>query len=368
MARKTWLRLASSAVMSILPLVAAGVSAHFLARDAMELASAAIAVAAALALASLIQMSALARETQSLTERQEDMRSQALALARCMKDFNARLAIVEADRPKRRLPLPIAVVDGPPCPVPPGAEPMPPEPPVVEPLRPEPVRKIEARRMALLSGASPWGVEIAAADDEGEDADGALRDRICKVLSALTDSEGHVLVRTGLAPSAAPQALALARALAAADGGFADRFVLGFAQSAVAGAGEAERVAQLARARVKMALTEIVDARLDGTALRACHFVCVVAGAAGALPAQDGPGSADRLVDLARQLATAGVDLICDEADAVSRVVHVPPSAAEAAIARPQVELPLAIIPWRALPTPQAHPRRAFSGLLSKAV
>ena len=326
--------------MGLVPLAAAIGSALLLARDAMELASAAIAVGGALSLACLAQLSALVRETRRLGEKQDDMRAQALALARCMKAFNTRLSDAERGAPDRRIDPAGAALPDPP---------------------PEPSLPASFGHSPLVRRGSDalWGIEICALEHDPPEPDLALTARIFRALAAVPGTTGQIFIRSDVAPSSTPKALALVRALVAAQAGLGDQFVLGFPQSVVRAVGEADLVAQLARAGVRMALTDIADTRLDGAALRACNFVAIVLPQDGTDPAvRPGTITGDAL---AIALAAAGVDSVASPVVKVARQVAGAP-----APVRPDDREPV-VIPWRALPAPQPRRGGVLSPLLDRA-
>lgn len=304
------------AALAVLPLSAAAVYIFVVARDTSEIASALLAAAGFLSLASFVQIGLLVRETRALSLRQEQTRQQALALARCMRDLNQRMSAVETgdtsghDEEPTPAPQPQPRVKATPIARPPVAP---------APVQgSEPDSSIEEQRILSLPHRHTAGIEMRQAQDgaapfhamAGIQPLGLLVEAAIARLGARRPP-AFVLVNAAGPLGAAPRQVQQLVDLASRDPDLRDGLLVGVSQRDIrqGGAGEANELARLARAGFKFALTDVSDLRIDAAALAACSISHVRIGAR-VLMAAGREGDA-----LASRLAAGGIVLIADGVD-----------------------------------------------------
>lgn len=265
--------------LAILPPSAAAFYIAVFAKDGGEVASALLGVAGMLTLANLIQIAFLMRANRRLAGRQDDTRRQALALARCMRDLNQRMALVETDGPARSEGSAPTVQRRPAVAVqtPPRAPTPPPPTPVVADV-PSEIRIVTLPHRRLAGIELTGGNDEASAflrltgSDETMDKLGLAHQRIVEGVPTGT----FVLVTSERPLSASPDLITELEA-AASHPRFCTTFLLGISQKSIrrGGVDEAAVLARLARAGIRFMLTEVGDFTLDPDALAACNITHV---------------------------------------------------------------------------------------------
>ena len=348
------LRKTALAALVVLPLSAAAVYIVVVARDTSEIASALLAAAGFLSIASFLQIGLLLRETRALSQRQEQTRQQALALARCMRDLNHRMSAVETGEAGEREvdPAPTAPVQPPVAVVP--------QPRPRLPVRAE-AKSTEEIRILSLPHRQCAGLEIQVSEGgvspfhamAGIPLLSVLIDAALARLSAARPPS-FVLVNAGGALSDVPVEVQRLVELAGRVPALRTAFLLGVSQQQIrhGGMAEANELARLARAGLKFALTGITDLRIDAAALSACSISHVRIGAR-VLMAAGREGEA-----LAARLAAGGITLIADGVDSprlVPELIDMEVTLAQgdaledAPVATPApAPAPAPAMPWRA--------------------
>lgn len=284
--------------LALLPPVCVAVYIALHAKDKDEIATVMLWVAGAVTLANLIQIMLLIRDNRRLASGQDDTRRQALALARCMKQFNQRLSDVEHTGTEFHA----------------GSQPAPPAGPQPQPRAGGTLRRIVSLPHRRLAGVEPLALvdgaslfrRLAGAETRDERLEAAL-DLIRGRNSATT----FVLIGCDLPLSASPALVAEIAHLAREEPGFSSGFMLGISQSAIrsGGAREAETLATLARSGIHFMLSVTTDAGLDARALAACNISHIRVDAGQFL------GRMEALTQLTARLADAGVAVVADHVD-----------------------------------------------------
>jgi hypothetical protein len=340
------------AALALLPLASAGALVAALARDAHEMAGAAAAVGGTLSLIASLQLLALRRETRRVGDRQQELRDQALALARCMRELNARLPggaqDAEADE-ATPIAGPAAIALAPPEPAAPRLS--------RRPILGLPGLNAFASRLELAprgTSRAPWLPQASP--------DAAFRDALVSALDENAES-ARLLAIAPLPLSRLPATREALKARPA----LRESLILGVSQASLRDSGEAEALAELARAGLRLALTDVRDFRLDPAALRACGFVCLETSSTRLLEAAAaGPRDGALLMALARRLRAEGVELICAGADQPGEAAKLAALGVVAASGAALAPAPdLSVVPWRAAPEPPAP--RSMRGLLRRA-
>lgn len=330
------------ATLVVLPISGAAVFIAVFAKDALEVASALIAGAVALVLASLLQMGLMFRDMRMIGLRQVEARQHALALARCMKDLTARIGALEngdarQDSTVPPVPAPVQAANDqqlirPAAPPPARLTPAPPlavthVPALAAPPPPPPLSE---RRYLTLPQRRLAGTEIitapsVAADDpfltgfQDLSSDGCMLEKIeaaARLIGEAVRPDGtFILVAAVAGLDHLPASVDRMLALAADEPEFAARFLLGLSQQSVrtGGAGQAQALARLARAGLCFILTDVRDTRLDARALKACNITHVRFNARQLIEAALRTGS--DLATLTGRLAAGGITLIAEGVD-----------------------------------------------------
>ena len=330
------------AALVILPVSGAAMFIAVVAKDALEVASALIAGAVALVLASLLQMGLMFRDMRAIGLRQLEARQHALALARCMKDLTARIVALESGEARQDdpapppqapmmaandQPLPRAMIPAPARLGPATAPPVAPPPALAPPPPPPPLGE---RRYLTLPQRRLAGTEIVTAPSVAADdpfyagfqdlgSDGCMLEKIeaaARLIGEAVRPDGTFLLVTAVAGlSQLPASVDRMLALAADEPEFAARFLLGLSQHSLrtGGAGQVQALARLARAGLCFILTDVRDTRLDARALKACNITHVRFNARQLVDAALGAGS--EIAKLTGKLAAGGITLVAEGID-----------------------------------------------------
>ncbi|MCA0422717.1 MAG: hypothetical protein LCH61_05235 [Proteobacteria bacterium] len=287
--------------LALLPPVCVAVYIALHAKNQDEVAAVILWVAGAVTVANLVQVMLLIRDNRRLASGQDETRRQALALARCMKQFNQRLAEVEhggGDVRQGGLAAPTAS-----SPFTQGMAPL-----------PSPQRRIVSLPHRRLAGVEPLALVDGASLFRRLAGSGDLDERLDVALDLIrsrTNATTFVLIGSDLPLSASPALVAEIASLAQEEPGFSAGFMLGISQNAIrsGGAREAEILATLARAGIRFMLSVSTETGLDARALAACNINHV------RIDIRQFLNRMDDLRQLNARLADAGVAVVADHVD-----------------------------------------------------
>lgn len=319
--------------LALLPPVCVAVYIALHAKDKDEIATVMLWVAGAVTLANLIQIMLLIRDNRRLASGQDDTRRQALALARCMKQFNQRLSDMEHTGTDFH---------------PAGHAARPPSAPQQASGSGGTLRRIVSLPHRRLAGVEPLALvdgaslfrRLAGADARDERLEAAL-----DLIRGRSNATTFVLVGCELPLSASPALVAEIAHLAREEPGFSNSFMLGISQSAIrsGGAREAETLATLARSGIHFMLSVTTDAGLDARALAACNISHIRVDAGQFL------GRMEALAQLAARLTDAGVAVVADHVDDARLVPELVASGIRLAAGEAfETGRDAAAMPWRA--------------------